>query len=494
MQRLICIFLLVGCSLICFSQNNKTPNGTCNPNDFPNTPESQVLLGECYFKNKLWENASEVFTPIYSAKQQYWRKAGIWLAKINAQQGNDSVALQILTSFPQGTLHHKLLSKVEFNPLNDNKDFISLKKSFEPGFNIWTLLLALITVIGLVLGVLLLLGKSRFSAGENWMAVVIFAFVLILCAYLTIWTRYVSYFPYLRNTWPFLTLVIGPAIYFYLKSAFKENYTRKEVFFHFLTPLISCLLLAPAIIGDISGQRVQLYDATAIASSATLLTSHIVLYTVLVHFLVKNDYQVDANIKTWTGILNVGLKLYCAAFLSYFILVNTSFFNPQWDYAISIVMAIGILTIGYMALLQKRVFSSEPIESFLPVRKYKSSNLTPSASESIKKRLERLLEEDQVFKENELRLDDLASYLDINRHQLSQVINEYYQINFFDLMNRYRVNYVKRALADPSYANDTIIQIAYEAGFNNKASFNRYFKLDTGLTPSAYRIKATQVT
>ena len=50
-----------------------------------------------------------------------------------------------------------------------------------------------------------------------------------------------------------------------------------------------------------------------------------------------------------------------------------------------------------------------------------------------------------------------------------------------------------RLLADPAYGNHPILQIAYEAGFNNKASFNRYFKSEVGLTPSAYRIKESVI-
>lgn len=180
---------------------------------------------------------------------------------------------------------------------------------------------------------------------------------------------------------------------------------------------------------------------------------------------------------------------YTLAFTSYFILVQCSFFNPAWDYAISLIMGLGILSVAYMGLLQKRVFSSEPIANFLPVRKYQTSTLTPNASESIKRKMELLLTEQQVFKENELRLADLAAYLNVNRHQLSQVINEHYGVNFFELINRFRLEHAKRLLADPDFSHYTIIQIAYEAGFNNKASFNRFFKKELGMTPSAFRIK-----
>jgi AraC-like DNA-binding protein len=99
------------------------------------------------------------------------------------------------------------------------------------------------------------------------------------------------------------------------------------------------------------------------------------------------------------------------------------------------------------------------------------------------------MQEQQVFKENELRLSDLAAYLNVSYHQLSQVINEHYGVNFFELINKYRIEYVKKLMAEPKYGHYTIMQIAYEAGFNNKASFNRYFKKAIGMTPSAYRLK-----
>jgi AraC-like DNA-binding protein len=209
--------------------------------------------------------------------------------------------------------------------------------------------------------------------------------------------------------------------------------------------------------------------------------------------MTRNEWQVDHNIRTWTKAISLGLWLYTLSFLSYYILASCTFFNPQWDYAISLIMALGILGIAYMGLIQKRVFSSEPISTFLPVQKYQSSSLTTGASASIRLRLERLLREEQVFKENELRLDDLAGYLDISRHQLSQVINEHYGVNFFELINKHRIEYIRKVLADPHASQRTIIQIAYEAGFNNKASFNRYFKQETGLTPSAYRMRTGDV-
>ena len=448
----------------------------------------------CLYRNGQEQQALSIFKSLEQQQGQFWRGAAFWIAKIYAARKQDSLAMASLLALPQGFLTYKMVSQFEFDHLAVSNDtFIALKHELKPKFTFWTFLLSLVAFIGLVISLVLVLGKSRFSAGEKWLALFVFSFVLILVTYLTIWTGYVIYFPYLRSQWPFFTLLVGPSLYFYLRESFKEEYTRREVMLHFSIPGVVFLLTLPALLSDVGLHMQGMNDLVSIGSSSILLTAHILFYTILIHFITQNEWQVDANIRTWSRILAIGMKIYSFAFLSYFILVNCSFFNPQWDYAISLVMGLVILVIAYMGLLQKRVFSSEPIERIFSVQKYRSSSLTKGASEAIKLKLERMLTEEQVFKENELRLDDLAAYLNINRHQLSQVINEHYKVNFFELLNKYRVAYVMRMLADPAYANYTIIQIAYEAGFNNKASFNRYFKSEVGLTPSAYRIKESVI-
>jgi AraC-like DNA-binding protein len=67
------------------------------------------------------------------------------------------------------------------------------------------------------------------------------------------------------------------------------------------------------------------------------------------------------------------------------------------------------------------------------------------------------------------------------------LINTAFQSNFFDFINTYRIEAAKKILEDPDKADWKILAIAYETGYNNKATFNRVFKKYTGYTPSAYR-------
>lgn len=119
-------------------------------------------------------------------------------------------------------------------------------------------------------------------------------------------------------------------------------------------------------------------------------------------------------------------------------------------------------------------------------RKYAKSGLDAAATEILLARLLTFMEEAQPYLEPELTIYTLATELESNRHHLSQVINAQLGTSFFDFINSYRVKAVQAKLADPALRKLSILGIAYDCGFNSKATFNTSFKKHTGMTPSAY--------
>jgi AraC-like DNA-binding protein len=104
--------------------------------------------------------------------------------------------------------------------------------------------------------------------------------------------------------------------------------------------------------------------------------------------------------------------------------------------------------------------------------------------ETLKREMTSKLLSDDLYKD-EVTLASLAMSLHIRPHQLSHFINNYLNMSFSDLINSYRVEEAKKEILSKPEA--TILAIAYESGFNSKASFNRAFKKFTGLTPSEFR-------
>lgn len=102
-------------------------------------------------------------------------------------------------------------------------------------------------------------------------------------------------------------------------------------------------------------------------------------------------------------------------------------------------------------------------------------------------RLNEEMQENHMYLDPNLNLGQLAEKLDISANHLSMLLNDYVEKNFYDFINYYRVEEVKRRLADSSYDNQTILSIGGDCGFNSKSAFNRIFKNITGKTPSQYK-------
>jgi len=93
------------------------------------------------------------------------------------------------------------------------------------------------------------------------------------------------------------------------------------------------------------------------------------------------------------------------------------------------------------------------------------------------------MERDELYKKSTLTLAELANHLAIKPYQLTQVLNRSLQKNFSDYVNEFRVAAVRQMVNSSTHEHYTLLAIAYEAGFNSKASFNRIVKKITGKSP-----------
>ncbi|MEL7547307.1 MAG: helix-turn-helix domain-containing protein [Pseudomonadota bacterium] len=101
------------------------------------------------------------------------------------------------------------------------------------------------------------------------------------------------------------------------------------------------------------------------------------------------------------------------------------------------------------------------------------------------------IETEHLYREQGLSIGTLAARINVPEHQLRSLINQGLGYrNFAAFLNGYRLKDAKDALADLTQARTPILTIAMDAGFASLATFNRAFKSETGLTPSAYRAKA----
>lgn len=156
-----------------------------------------------------------------------------------------------------------------------------------------------------------------------------------------------------------------------------------------------------------------------------------------------------------------------------------SYFTNTWMFRALLVMAVFVTGTGsYLVFRRRRLLKN---------KRSKSPILDPGKTEQCLKHLGYLLEVKKIYKDEKISLQSLSEKLSIPPYQFSQIINTRLNKNFFDLINSFRIQEAKEQLTDPAKSQLTILEIAYDVGFNSKVSFNKAFKKFTKMTPSQFR-------
>ncbi|MEM9305634.1 MAG: helix-turn-helix transcriptional regulator, partial [Pseudomonadota bacterium] len=120
-----------------------------------------------------------------------------------------------------------------------------------------------------------------------------------------------------------------------------------------------------------------------------------------------------------------------------------------------------------------------------PGRRYARAALPEAIAEAQVTALRQLMRDDEPWRSEDLDLATLAAMIDLNPHQLSQLLSQHLATSFADFVNGYRVDAAKQLLRETA-GTMTMLEIGLEAGFGSSATFYRAFRRRTGATPREY--------
>lgn len=357
-----------------------------------------------------------------------------------------------------------------------------------PSFDTWTIIFLFAAIQGLFVSAVLLSKKDK-NPSRKILAVITILFSTILLEYVLFWTGYQYNFPYLIAVSASTYFLFGPLFYFYFKSIFTKTSFRQTDFLHFLPFVITFLWFSPYIFKSVKAKQYMIAHHVNDSVNFTMVfvwlgILQICCYQIAIYWNFSSLSKTNTEVNKWFRWLTGLFNGFILSYVSYYVLSQFSFFNASWDYAISFSMMFFIFFVAWFGYMQPKVFCGFAMFETEKV-KYKNSPISSDLGQEIVTQLEKEMSEKKYFLHSDLSLEKLSELTRNNKHYLSQAINERLQMNFFEYINSLRINEARDLLK--SRKDLTIIEIAYQVGYNNKVSFNKAFKNIIGATPSEYR-------
>ena len=113
----------------------------------------------------------------------------------------------------------------------------------------------------------------------------------------------------------------------------------------------------------------------------------------------------------------------------------------------------------------------------------KAKEPTTLEDPQFRQKLTDLMENQQPYLDPNLDLNTLAGQMEMKPKQVSYLINHTFEMNFYELINRFRVQHFMKRLEAADAKKYTLLGLAFECGFNTKSTFNHVFKKIMGKTP-----------
>lgn len=417
------------------------------------------------------------------------------LAFSYAQQKDTKNASVYIEKYIKATQYINFINNDEFIGLKKSPYFNKLEKKYQLNFSALHLFYLFSSLIGFFISIILMLKRKKGNNSILLLSAFVFMhsiFIFHIFIFLSNLQYHYPHTLFMSITFSFL---YGPLIYFYFKKTAQQYQFKWTDLLHILPTMILMMVVFPIYLFP-KEEKLKVMLHVSEMSTQTFVNSifylkliSLLLYGFLVYKIyiinIKNNAKLSNSNSKWQKTLVLLGLLYIASYAIYGLTISKLIPRFELLYHLQIIlMAVMVLYIGTMAYLKPNLFKSDFFEKHL--YKYKKSGLTASFSEELKQQLLQLLEEDKIYRQNNISLEILSEKLGTSRHNTSQVINEHFNLNFFDLINKYRITEALEILQNDRHKNLNIIDVAYEVGFNNKVTFNKSFKKILSQTPSQY--------
>lgn len=361
--------------------------------------------------------------------------------------------------------------------------------------NVWAVFYAAVAIQGFIITTILFVARKGNQRANKYLAILLLSFTCTrLNSFFVISDLFEQLPHFIFVATPYWYL-LAPLYFLYVKALVDEPIRWNWVsLFHFVPFLAVFAILLPFYV--LPAETKYLFWSQAFTAEFGLKRFLFVLAYDLQNlpYLVTSIAVVLRNEKSESGQsmsparAHVRWLKFLLTFIAFYML---------FDLVVAIVHFVMDKVLFEMQYLPMAIFSilvysisflaiQEPEKLFPRNLRLRKRALFSVNAQEICKRLLFLMETQKSYRNSKLRYSDLAAQLGISVSQLSKILNQEIGKSFNDFVNTYRVKETKERLRQNESHEYTLLAVAFEAGFNSKASFNRIFKRHTGMTPSQY--------
>ncbi len=391
-------------------------------------------------------------------------------------------------------------------------------------FNFYSSLLLIFFSNGLLYCVLLLKkGILNDNRSNKWLSFFIFLCSLYIAPWMLGFAGWYDNQPYRDILFyiPFQHLYfLGPIIYFYIQSLLNPNFKLSKInFWHLIPGIVYLIYSIIMVVTDKLVLHKYYFLSDGMDRDFDSWYQYSGFVSMVFYFILSLKYyqkyqQLMQNLVSFAdNLLFKWIKTFLIAFLimqllqiTFFLLgliFNLGNYVSSWWYFLSFAVVMYYIAItGYTnasitsipfqfdSFQNQKVFLLPSIENE-NIEEIDFEEIIPSETLSeeflqLKVKIISLFESEKLSQNAELTLTEIAKKLNTNISIISKVVNQGFQMNFNDFVNQYRVEEVKKAFEKGEHKKTTLLGIAFDCGFNSKATFNRAFKKNTGFSPKQF--------
>lgn len=341
---------------------------------------------------------------------------------------------------------------------------------------------------------LLILGKRKKIMADYVLAVWFLMIGIHLILFMLFFSgSYVKY-PYFLGFEVIFPFIHGPMLYVYVLCVTGRNPGVKTALLHGIPVLMICILLSQFLMMSPWDRLASYQNGNNGYKSLSKVIKYLmilsgIVYVVLSLLAVRKYTKGISSQYSNTEKINLNWLYYLIAGIA-FIWIAVIIRNDILIFSIVVLFIVvaayfGISRVGILDL-PVSIDMAEDKEEDHEMVKYQKNSPGDETIQSIYEKLVYKMEHEKLYKDPELNLNNIAKVLEVHPNVLSQVINSMEQKNFYDYINRQRIEEFKRTVVLQENQKYTILSLAFECGFNSKTSFNRNFKKYMNCSPTEF--------